>query len=71
MTEIDERWGEGALADVFLGPTAEIDGVRELFGRAPRRGASPTMGKHLLAGADGDRGPRGPGFGRRTNIGLG
>ena len=47
MTEIDERWGEGALADLFLGPIAEIDGVRELFGRAQRRGASPTMGKYL------------------------
>jgi pimeloyl-ACP methyl ester carboxylesterase len=47
MTEIDERWGEGALADLFLGPIADIDGVRELFGRAQRRGASPTMGKYL------------------------
>ena len=47
MTEIDERWGEGALADLFLGPIAEIDGVRELFGRAQRRGASPTMAKYL------------------------
>ena len=47
MTEIDERWGEGALADLFLGPIAEIDGVRELFGRAQRHGASPTMAKYL------------------------
>jgi class 3 adenylate cyclase len=47
MTDIDERWGEGALADLFLGPIAEIDGVRELFGRAQRSGASPTMGKYL------------------------
>jgi len=47
MTEIDEQWGEGALADLFLGSIAEIDGVRELFGRAQRQGASPTMGKYL------------------------
>jgi pimeloyl-ACP methyl ester carboxylesterase len=47
LDEIDERWGEGALAGLFLGPIAEVDGVPELFGRAQRRGASPTMGKYL------------------------
>ena len=47
LQEIDTRWGEGALIDLFLPSIAEVDGVREFFGRAQRRGASPTMAKHL------------------------
>ena len=47
LQEIDERWGEGALLDLFLGSVANVDGVRELWGRAQRAGASPTMAKHL------------------------
>jgi pimeloyl-ACP methyl ester carboxylesterase/class 3 adenylate cyclase len=47
LNEIDERWGEGALADLFVGSIADVEGVRELFGRAQRSGASPTMGKLL------------------------
>jgi class 3 adenylate cyclase len=47
LHEIDEKWGSGALAGLFLGPLAEVDGVREVFGRAQRGGASPTMAKYL------------------------
>ena len=47
LEEIDEQWGLGALAGLFLGPIADVDGVRELFGRAQRAGASPTMAKYL------------------------
>jgi class 3 adenylate cyclase len=47
LQEIDERWGEDALIDLFLGSVANVDGVRELFGRGQRAGASPTMAKHL------------------------
>lgn len=47
LSEIDARWGDGALANLFLGPVAEVEGVPELFGRAQRQGASPTMAKFL------------------------
>lgn len=47
LAEIDERWGEGALIRLFLGPLAEIDGVPELYGRMQRQGASPTMATYL------------------------
>jgi class 3 adenylate cyclase len=41
--EIDEHWGEGALTELFMGSIADVAGVREVFGRAQRTGASPTM----------------------------
>jgi class 3 adenylate cyclase len=47
LQEMDDQWGEGALIDLFMPSIAEVDGVRELFGRAQRAGASPTMAKHL------------------------
>ena len=46
LEEIDQEWGSGARANLFLGPIADIDGVRDLFGRAHRAGASPTMALH-------------------------
>ena len=45
VADIEANWGEGALADVFLGDAAEIPGVRELWGRFQRAGASPTMAR--------------------------
>jgi pimeloyl-ACP methyl ester carboxylesterase len=47
LQEIDERWGEGALLDLFMPSAAGVDGMRELVGRAQRSGASPTMAMHL------------------------
>lgn len=48
VAEIDEYWGEGALAELFMGELADVEGVRELFGRAQRSSASPTMAKLLF-----------------------
>ncbi|MGV7698381.1 alpha/beta fold hydrolase [Mycobacterium kansasii] len=45
LDEIDSRWGEGALADLFYGATADTPGVREMFGKLQRAMASPTMAK--------------------------
>jgi pimeloyl-ACP methyl ester carboxylesterase/class 3 adenylate cyclase len=41
--DIETRWGEGALADLFFGPLADIPGFRDLYGRSQRASASPTM----------------------------
>ena len=46
--EIESHWGEGALADLFFGPIANVPGFREIYGRAQRAGASPTMTLMLL-----------------------
>ncbi len=43
IEEIESSWGEGALAELFFGPLAEVPGFRELYGRAQRAGASPAM----------------------------
>jgi class 3 adenylate cyclase len=43
--EIDSRWGEGALADLYYGATADTPGVREMFGKLQRAMVSPTMAK--------------------------
>ena len=43
IEEIESHWGEGALADLFFGPIADVPGFREMYGRAQRAGASPTM----------------------------
>jgi class 3 adenylate cyclase/pimeloyl-ACP methyl ester carboxylesterase len=41
--EIETRWGEGALAELFFGPIAEVPGFRDYYGRIQRLSASPTM----------------------------
>lgn len=43
--EIENHWGEGALADLFFGPMADVPGVREMFGREQRACASPMMAR--------------------------
>ena len=43
IEEIEAHWGEGALADLFFGPIADVPGFREMYGRIQRAGASPTM----------------------------
>ncbi|GFG49674.1 alpha/beta fold hydrolase [Mycolicibacterium agri] len=44
-TEIENCWGEGALAELFFGPVADIPGVRELFGKEQRASASPLTAR--------------------------
>jgi pimeloyl-ACP methyl ester carboxylesterase/class 3 adenylate cyclase len=51
LDNIDAHWGEGAMAELFFGQHADMPGVRELWGRYERAGASPTMAK-LLAQAN-------------------
>jgi pimeloyl-ACP methyl ester carboxylesterase len=41
--EIETRWGEGAMAEIFFGPLADVPGFRDLYGRMQRASASPTM----------------------------
>ncbi len=45
LDEIDRNWGDGALADLFFGATAETPVVREMFGRLQRAMMSPTTAK--------------------------
>ncbi|MCH9642955.1 MAG: adenylate/guanylate cyclase domain-containing protein [Actinomycetia bacterium] len=45
LNEIDSHWGEGALADLFYGSTAETPGVKEMFGKLQRAMVSPTTAK--------------------------
>ena len=45
LNEIDSHWGEGALADLFYGATAETPGVKEMFGKLQRAMLSPTTAK--------------------------
>ena len=41
--DIETHWGEGALADAFFGPIADVPGFREMYGRLQRASASPMM----------------------------
>ena len=41
--EIVNHWGEGALADLFFGPIAQVPGFLDLYGRIQRASASPRM----------------------------
>ena len=45
QADIETNWGDGAMADVFFGDIADLPGVRELWGRFQRAGASPAMAK--------------------------
>ncbi len=45
--DIENHWGEGALADLFFGPIADIPGVREMFGKEQRACASPMMARMM------------------------
>jgi class 3 adenylate cyclase len=48
LENTDAHWGEGATAELFVGQSANVPGVRELWGRYERAGASPTMAKLLV-----------------------
>ncbi|MDX1885924.1 adenylate/guanylate cyclase domain-containing protein [Mycolicibacterium sp. 120270] len=41
--EIRQHWGEGALAEAFFGPIADVPGFRDFYGRVQRCAASPRM----------------------------
>lgn len=42
---IERDWGQGALAELFHGPAADVPGVRQLFGKLQRSVSSPSMAK--------------------------
>ena len=48
VEEIEEHWGEGALADLVLGAAADVPGVREQWGRIQSSLASPRMAALLF-----------------------
>ncbi len=48
VMEIEEGWGEGALADLVFGAAADVPGVREQWGRIQSSLASPAMAAMLF-----------------------
>jgi class 3 adenylate cyclase/pimeloyl-ACP methyl ester carboxylesterase len=50
LDDIDIHWGEGALAELVFGSTADVPGVREEFGRLQRSVSSPTLARMLWQG---------------------
>ena len=48
LTEMEERWGEGALLDVFAPSYSDDPLAREVWGRYQRAGASPAMARRVL-----------------------
>ena len=47
LEDIENHWGEGALASFFFGPIADVPGVREMWGREQRASASPMMARMM------------------------
>jgi class 3 adenylate cyclase/alpha-beta hydrolase superfamily lysophospholipase len=45
IDEIDQHWGDGSLAELFHGETADLAGVRQLFGKLQRSIASPMLAR--------------------------
>ncbi len=45
LEDIENHWGEGAMAEWFFGPLAEVPCVRDMFGKEQRACASPMMAK--------------------------
>jgi class 3 adenylate cyclase len=45
LDEVQRDWGQGALAELFHGPAADVPGVRQLFGKLQRSVSSPSMAK--------------------------
>jgi len=45
LDDIDNRWGEGALFELFNGEASDVPGAREMFGRLQRSMMSPAMAK--------------------------
>lgn len=51
LDEIENRWGEGALAELFVGAAADFPGVREDFGKRQRSVSSPRMARLMWQSA--------------------
>jgi class 3 adenylate cyclase/pimeloyl-ACP methyl ester carboxylesterase len=47
----DKHWGEGVLAAIVCGSSADVPGLRELWGRYERASASPAMAAMLVKAA--------------------
>jgi class 3 adenylate cyclase len=47
LADIDANWGQGALAEFFMGGAAEVPGVREQWGRFQSSVGSPAMARLL------------------------
>lgn len=45
LAEIENDWGRGALVKLFYGPTAEVPGMRDMFGKLQRSVSSPSMAR--------------------------
>ena len=45
--DIENNWGEGAFAEMFFGPMAEVPGLRDMLGKEQRVSASPMMARLL------------------------
>ena len=43
LEDIENHWGEGALADLVFGASADVPGVRDQWGRIQSSFAGPTM----------------------------
>ncbi|MCA1841970.1 MAG: adenylate/guanylate cyclase domain-containing protein [Actinobacteria bacterium] len=52
LEEIDTRWGEGAMADLFAPSYSGDERFRQVWGRFLRAGASPSMGRALFEALD-------------------
>ena len=52
--EIETRWGEDALAEVFFGPLVDVPGLLEVYGRS-QRWCEPDDGTDAVGRAGADR----------------
>jgi pimeloyl-ACP methyl ester carboxylesterase len=49
LNEVSSRWGEGALLEIFAPSTVGDPGMEDVWGRFQRAGASPAMGRAVIA----------------------
>jgi pimeloyl-ACP methyl ester carboxylesterase/class 3 adenylate cyclase len=49
LADVSARWGEGALLDIFSPSSAGNPEMEEVWGRFQRAGASPAMGRAVIA----------------------
>jgi class 3 adenylate cyclase len=45
LDDIDNRWGDGALFELFHGEASDVPGARDMFGKLQRSMMSPAMAK--------------------------
>lgn len=48
FAEVEERWGDGALLEMFAPSLVDDPMAREMWGRYQRAGASPSMARRVL-----------------------